>query len=63
MRFVPDDALPQPQQREPLTEDEILSIAGYELPRWMRHHEEFEPSDLIDFARAIEIAQGIGAKP
>jgi hypothetical protein len=51
----------RPQQRKPLSEDEILTAAG-RLPGWLRHHEELDCDDLIDFARAVEAAHGIGEK-
>ena len=46
---------PPAPQRVPLTDEEILTAAG-RLPGWLRHHEELDADDLIDFARAIEAA-------
>lgn len=44
----------QPTPRKPLTEEEIWALY-YALPS-----DDFERSDRIDFARAIEKAHGIG---
>ena len=48
-----------PQQRKPLTDEQILTAAG-RLPGWLRHHEELDCDDLSDFARAVEAAHNIG---
>jgi hypothetical protein len=51
---------PQPQ-RAPLSDEQILKAAG-RLPGFLRHHEELDCEDLIDFGRAIERAHGIGGQ-
>jgi len=51
-----------PPKREPLTEREIVQVAGKQVAEKIIAGQEITPEDWIAFARAIEAAHGIKEK-